>query len=702
MNFKLALIGNPNCGKTTLFNHLTGSNQYVGNWAGVTVEKKEGKIKGENNLVLTDLPGIYSLSPYTLEEVITRDYLLNEKPDLIINIVDASNIERNLYLTTQVIELGIPVIIALNMVDIVEKNGDFIKKDLLSQKIGCPVVEICALKGEGVKNILKEVKDILNNNFQFKVLHIFSDKVESDLSEIQKMIYFKVDNSLERWTTIKLFENDTTIFNQINLTDFEKNKIKSIVSKTEHFFDDDCEAILINERYNFISSIKNDIFFKNNSKNLTISDKIDKVVTNKYLALPIFFSVIFFIYLISVSFIGSKITDWTNDVFFGEYVNNFAISFLEKINVSPWLNSLIIDGILSGVGAVLGFVPQMAILFFCLSILEDCGYMARIAFIMDRTFRRFGVSGKSFIPFLISSGCGVPGIMASRTIENQKERMLTIMITTFIPCSAKLTIVSLLAASLFPSNIFIGPSIYFLGIFAVVISGIILKKTKFFACNVEPFVMELPQYHFPSFKSVFLNIWEKVKSFIVKAGTVIFFASIIIWFLVNFNLSFQMVDAEKSILAYIGNLVAPIFYPLGFGNWQATVATLNGIIAKEQVVSMFGIILGLGEVSETDHTLIHQVSNLFTGVSAYSFMAFNMLCAPCVAAIGAIKREMGGWKFTLITIAYQTVLAYLVAFVIYQIGTVIFLKTTFNILTIFAIIITLFILYLIFRKNKNI
>lgn len=699
---KLALIGNPNCGKTTMFNELTGSSQYVGNWPGVTVEKKEGKIKGKRNMIITDLPGIYSLSPYTLEEIVTRDYILNNKPDVIINIVDSSNIERNLYLTTQVIEMGIPVIVALNMMDIIEKNGDKIDKDALSKFIGCPIFEISALKGKGLKEVVLEAEKIYNEKRQQPILYKFNQNLEMDFSEIQKIINCKVEKSRERWFITKLFEGDSKVLEEVSLTDFEKDKIKKIVLNAEKRLDDEAEAIIINERYNFITNVVKQIFTKKSKENITNSDKIDKILTNKYLAFPIFFGIIFLIYYISVTSLGTFVTDWTNDVLFGEYITNFVSSVLHKLNTAQWLESLVIDGIIGGVGAVLGFVPQMFILFFFLSILEDCGYMSRVAFIMDRAFRKFGLSGKSFIPMLISSGCGVPGIMASRTIENEKDRKMTIMVTTFIPCGAKLPIIALFAAALFPSNVFIGPSIYFLGILMIVVSGIILKKTKLFAGEAAPFVMELPQYHIPSPRTIFMHIWERIRAFIVKAGTVIFVASIIIWCLGSFDFSLNMVDANDSILAKIGGFIAPIFKPLGFGNWQATVATLNGLVAKEQVVSMFGIVLGLGEVGETDANLVSKMALIFTGVSAYSFMAFNMLCAPCIAAIGAIKREMGGWKWTIITLAYQTTLAYLVSFVIYQIGSIIFLGTSFGINTILAIIILIFTVYMLFKKNKNI
>lgn len=699
-NIKLALIGNPNCGKTTMFNQLTGSKQYVGNWPGVTVEKKEGKIKNKKNISIIDLPGIYSLSPYTAEEIITRDYILNEKPDIIINIVDASNIERNLYLTTQVLEMGIPVVVALNMMDIVNKRGDFINTKTLSEKIGCPILEISAIKDKGLKEVIEKAEELFKNKNKQFVLHKFDEKIEQNLLDIQEIIKNKVDENKKRWFATKLFEKDKETLNKMQLSDKENQKISEIILSAEKSFEDDTESIIINERYNFITSIISQVFNKKNTQNTTLSDKIDAIVTNRYLAFPIFIGVIFFIYYVSVTSIGTLVTDWTNDVFFGEYVVNFASNILEKLNTSDWLQSLVIDGIIGGVGAVLGFVPQMFILFFFLSILEDCGYMSRVAFIMDRLFRKFGLSGKSFIPMLISSGCGVPGIMASRTIENEKDRKMTIMLTTFIPCSAKLPIIALFGAALFPENVLMGPSIYFLGVFMIIISGIILKKTRFFKGDVAPFVMELPQYHIPSAKSIFMHVWERGRSFIVKAGTVIFVSSIIIWFLVNFNFSFEMVEQNESILAKIGGIIAPIFAPLGFGNWQATVATINGLVAKEQVVSTFGIVLGFGEVDETNAGFVTQIATLFTPISAYAFIAFNMLCAPCIAAIGAIRREMSDWRWTLFTLAYQTGIAYLIAFIINQIGGAIFLKSGFSFSLLIAMIFVVILLYLLFRKNK--
>lgn len=696
MAINIGLVGNPNCGKTTMFNKLTGSFQYVGNWPGVTVEKKSGVVKNRKDVNIIDLPGIYSLSPYTLEEVVTRNYIMNEKPDVIINIVDASNIERNLYLTTQVIEMGIPTIIALNMMDIVKKNDESIDVSKLEKIIGCPIVETTALKGDGLNILVDKALSVVNN--KNKTLDIFSEKVESALREIENIINIEED---KRWYSIKVFERDSKVLEKLNLSNDLYNKIDNIIKELENNFDDESESIIINERYSYITKIVNETVSKKPIQE-DISTKVDNILTNRYLALPIFFGVMYLIYYISVTSLGDMLTSWTNDVFFGEYVTNFIGGILQSLNVADWLYSLIIDGIVAGVGAVLGFIPQMVVLFFFLSLLEDCGYMSRIAFVMDRIFRKVGLSGKSFIPMLISTGCGVPGIMASRTIENERDRKITVMVTTFMPCGAKLPIIALFGAALFPENSLIGPSIYFLGIAMVLVSGLILKKLKAFSGDVSPFIMELPKYHLPSTKTVLRHVWDRAKSFIIKAGTVIFAASVILWFLSRFSFSFTMVeDVEQSILANIGKLIAPLFVPLGFGNWQAAVATINGLVAKENLVTSYGVLLGLGDaITEGDEHLISQISAMFTTVSAYSFVAFNMLCAPCFAAIGAIRREMGNIKWTLIAIGYQTLLAYLVSFVIYQLGKVIFLGVGFSFGTIIAILVIIFVLYMMFRKSK--
>ena len=700
MAIKLALAGNPNCGKTTMFNSLTGSSQYVGNWPGVTVEKKEGKLKGYKDVIVTDLPGIYSLSPYTLEEIVTRSYLLNDHPDVIINIVDGSNIERNLYLTTQLVEIGIPVIVALNMMDIIKKNGDRIDTEKLSRALGCKVIETSALKGTGIKDVADKAVEMVKLGTSTTPQHSFNTSVEEALRTIEKLIFSDVVTDASRWFAIKLFERDENVLNTFNIDVTIKEKLESIIANCESKMDDDAESIITNERYEYISRIVKRCVYKK-KKGLTTSDKIDQIVTNRWLALPIFAMVMWLVYYVSISSIGTMVTDWTNDVLFGGWITNWATLGLEAIGTADWLIGLIVDGIIGGVGSVLGFVPQMMILFFFLSILEDCGYMARVAFIMDRIFRKFGLSGKSFIPMLISSGCGVPGIMASRTIENEKDRKLTIMVTTFIPCSAKLPIIALLAGAVFSGASWVAPSVYFLGIGMIVISGIILKKTKLFAGDPAPFVMELPQYHMPGLKGVLTHLWERGKAFIIKAGTVIFVACGVIWFLQSFNWTFQMVDSNESILASIGTFIAPLFAPLGFGTWQATVATITGLVAKENVVSTFGVLYGLAEVSEDGVEIWSRVAVNFTMVSAYAFIVFNMLCAPCFAAIGAIKREMGNWRWTWITIGYQTALAYGISFIINQIGSVVFLGGNFGVGTFIATVLIVLIIWLLVRPYKE-
>ncbi|MGM9933596.1 ferrous iron transport protein B [uncultured Clostridium sp.] len=670
MSIKIGLAGNPNCGKTTMFNDLTGSTQYVGNWPGVTVEKKGGKLKGHKDVEIVDLPGVYSLSPYTLEEVVTRNFMIDDKPDAVINIVDASNIERNLYLTTQILELGIPTVVALNMMDIVEKNGDKIDLHKLSKIIGCPIIETSALKGRGIKEAADKAVEFAKSKKKFDFSLPYSKECNDVLSEIEEFVRqnIKADGIPQRYLAIKLFERDENILEKLNLKDDVINKLEAIIKKCEDNLDDDSESIITSERYSFIGEVVSKTVKKGGSKHETTSDKIDKIVTNRFLALPIFAGIMWAVYYIAVSSLGTIVTDWTNDTLFGEIISENLGTFLESLNVAEWLNGLIIDGIVGGVGAVLGFVPQIMILFLLLSILEDCGYMARVAFIMDRIFRRFGLSGKSFIPMLISSGCGVPGIMATRTMENDRDRKMTIMLTTFIPCGAKLPIIALFAGALFGGASWVAPSVYFLGIAMIIICGIILKQTKLFKGEPAPFVMELPQYHIPSAKNVLLHMWDRAKAFIVKAGTVIFVACGVIWFLSSFDFTLQMVDTSESMLASIGSIFAPIFAPLGFGNWQSSVASITGLVAKENVVGTFGVLFGIAEAAEDDPTLMQNVSGLFTVASAYAFMAFNMLNAPCFAAIGAIRREMGSWKWTWITLGFQTGTAYLVALVINQVG----------------------------------
>lgn len=700
MSIKIALAGNPNCGKTTMFNDLTGSSQYVGNWPGVTVEKKEGKLKGHKDVVITDLPGIYSLSPYTLEEVVSRNYLTNEHPDAIVNLVDATNLERNLYLTTQITELGIPVVLALNMMDLVAKNGDRIDSKKLGEALGCEVVETTALKGSGSMEAAETAIRLAGQHAVSVPKHFFSRRVEEALSAISEIALDRVKQEHLRWYAIKLFERDEKILEELKLDSGSLEELENIIQSVEKELDDDSESIITNERYDFIGELMKKYVHKN-QRSMTTSDKIDRIVTNRWLALPIFAAVMCVVYFVSVSWLGTIVTDWTNDTFFGEWIQPAVGGWLENVGAAEWLNGLIVDGIIGGVGAVLGFVPQMLILFFFLSILEDCGYMTRVAFIMDRIFRKFGLSGKSFIPMLISSGCGVPGIMATKTIENEKDRRMTIMTTTFIPCGAKLPVIALIGGAMFPQIKFMAPAMYFMGIAAVILSGIILKKTKMFAGDPAPFVMELPQYHIPAAKGVLIHMWERGKAFIIKAGTVIFVACGAIWFLSNFGFGadgFGMVEETESILAVIGSFVAPIFAPLGFGNWQATVATVSGLVAKENVVGTFGVLFGLGDVAESDPGLLAQISAMFPyGAAALSFLAFNLLCAPCFAAIGAIKREMASARWTFFAIGYQTLLAYAVALIINQLGGLLTGALSFGAGTVAALLVLLALLFLMLR-----
>ena len=674
MAIKIGLAGNPNSGKTTMFNNLTGAKQYVGNWPGVTVEKKSGKIKGHKDVELVDLPGVYSLSPYTLEEVVTRNFMIDDKPDAIINIIDASNIERNLYLTTQILELGIPTVIALNMIDIVEKRGDVIDIDKLSKILGCPVVKTSALKGNGTKDVAMKAIEIAKSNKGTNFNMSFSTEVADALKDIKSLMKSNNITSIglnEQWMAIKIFERDSNFMEKLSLDNNVEEKIEAIIAKCEKEFDDDSEGIITGERYEFIGSIVSKVIKKKNTSKHTLSDKIDKIVTNRILALPIFALIMWGVYYIAVSSLGAILTDWTNDTLFGEIIGENVATFLENIGTAPWLQGLINDGIIGGVGAVLGFVPQIMLLFFLLALLEDCGYMARIAFIMDRILRKFGLSGKSFIPVLISSGCGVPGIMATRTMENDKDRKLTIMLTTFIPCGAKLPIIALFAGAIFGGASWVAPAIYFLGIFMIIICGIILNKTKAFKGEAAPFVMELPQYHIPSMKGVLIHMWDRGKAFIVKAGAIIFVACAVIWFTSSFNWTLQMVDAQDSILASIGKVIAPIFAPIGFGNWQSAVSTVSGLVAKENVVGTFGVLFGIAEAAEDTPALLTQIGTMFTPASGLAFIAFNMLNAPCFAAIGAIRREMGSWKWMWITIGFQTLTAYIVALIINQVGSLI-------------------------------
>lgn len=701
MSIKIALAGNPNCGKTTLFNALTGSNQFVGNWPGVTVEKKEGKLKGNKDVIIMDLPGIYSLSPYTLEEVVARNYLISERPDAILNIVDGTNIERNLYLSTQLMELGIPVVMAVNMTDILEKNGDKVHLDKLSRKMGCEVVEISALKGTGVMEAAKKTVEAAKKQAAVPV-HSFAKEVEAEIKEVEAKLGTDVAEEQKRFFAIKLLEKDDKIAVQMKKVPDVSDQIKVL----EDAFDDDTESIITNERYTYISSIVDECITKKSRGQLTTSDKIDRIVTNRWLALPIFAVIMFLVYYISVTTVGDWVTGWTNDTLFGEWIIPGVAGGLEAIGCADWLTGLIADGIVGGVGAVLGFVPQMLVLFIFLAFLEACGYMARVAFIMDRIFRKFGLSGKSFIPMLIGSGCGVPGVMASRTIENDRDRKMTVMTTTFIPCGAKLPIIALIAGAFFDNAGWVSWSAYFVGIAAIVCSGIILKKTKMFAGDPAPFVMELPAYHMPTVTNVLRSMWERGWSFIKKAGTIILLSSIILWFLQGFGFvegSFTMLEAEQldnSILAAIGGVIAPIFVPLGWGDWKMAVAAVTGLIAKENVVAAFGILFGFAEVAEDGAEIWDTLAATMTGVAAYSFLVFNLLCAPCFAAMGAIKREMNNTKWFLFAIGYQCGLAYVVSLCIYQIGTLI-TTGAFGIGTVVALIFLVGFLYLLFRPYKE-
>ncbi len=701
MSMRIALAGNPNSGKTTLFNALTGSNQFVGNWPGVTVEKKEGKLKGHQDVVIMDLPGIYSLSPYTLEEVVARNYLIGERPDAILNIVDGTNLERNLYLSTQLMELGIPVVMAVNMMDLVQKNGDQIDIDRLSRELGCKVMEISALKGTGIKEAAELAVQAASAGQAQQVVHTFDKKVEEALSAIENQLT-GVPKEQQRFFAIKLFERDDKIGAQMTGVP----NVESIIGDLESEMDDDSESIITNERYSFLASMIGKCCKKANRGGLTTSDKIDQIVTNRFLALPIFAVIMWIVYYVSVTTVGTFVTDWTNDVLFGDIIPPAVEGVLVSMNCADWLQGLILDGIVGGVGAVLGFVPQMLVLFIFLAFLEACGYMARVAFIMDRIFRKFGLSGKSFIPMLIGTGCGVPGVMASRTIENDRDRKMTIMTTTFIPCGAKLPIIALIAGALFDGASWVAPSAYFVGIAAIVCSGIILKKTKMFAGDPAPFVMELPAYHMPTVINVLRSMWERGWSFMKKAGTIILLSTILVWFATYFGWvdgEFRMLEdleMDHSILAGIGNLFAWIFLPLGWGDWRAAVAAITGLVAKENVVGTFGILYGFAEVSEEGEEIWGTLAGTYTTAAAYSFLVFNLLCAPCFAAIGAIKREMNNAKWTWFAIGYQCLLAYCVSLCVYQIGT--FLTTgAFGIGLIAALVIVAGFVWLLVRPCKN-
>ena len=713
MSITIALAGNPNCGKTTLFNALTGATQYVGNWPGVTVEKKEGKLKGHKDVIIADLPGIYSLSPYSLEEVVARNYLINEKPDAILNIIDGTNLERNLYLSTQLMELGIPVVMAVNMMDLVRKNGDQINIKKLAEKLGCQVVEISALKGDGIDKAAQMAVDLAKSGKKTPAVHNFSDSVERVLDQIEDKLDASVPAEQRRYFAIKLLERDSKITDQLSKVPDVTEEINAI----EKEMDDDTESIITNERYVYISSIIGDCLKKKvASGKMTISDKIDRIVTNRILALPIFAVVMWFVYYISVTTVGTFVTDWTNDVLFGEIVPPAVEGFLNAVGCADWLQGLILDGIVAGVGAVLGFVPQMIVLFFFLAILEDCGYMARVAFIMDRIFRKFGLSGKAFIPMLISSGCGIPGVMATRTIESDRDRKMSIMTTTFIPCGAKLPVIAMIAGAFFPNaegnaSAWVATSAYFIGVAAIVCSGIMLKKTKMFAGDPAPFVMELPQYHMPTAGNVLRSIWERASSFIKKAGTVILLSTIVLWFLMGFGFeggAFGAVeDLNNSILAQIGKAIAWIFTPLGWTQlghgWEMAVAAISGLIAKENVVATFGMLFNpnLEEVAEDGVEIWSNLQGALTPIAAYGYLVFNLLCAPCFAAIGAIRREMNSGKWTIFALCYQCLFAYGVALVIYQVGTVLTGGAANPVGLVVAVAIVAFFVYMLVRPYKE-
>lgn len=711
MEIKIALAGNPNSGKTTLFNNLTGSRQRVGNWPGVTVEKKEGPLKGTNDVTIQDLPGIYSLSPYSLEEVVSRNYLVNEKPDAILNIIDGTNIERNLYLTTQLLELGIPVVVAVNMIDLVERNGDKIDLNRLSQELGCPVMAVSALKGKGTKEVAAKAIEVAKKHQVAPIPEIYDKTVMSALSKIESELQMQIDDSMVRWYSVKVFERDERIDEFLKLTDEKKAKIEPIIKKVEETLDDDAESIITSQRYDYIGTIVQHSVKKKGSKHeLSVSDKIDKIVTNRILALPIFILVMYVVYTVAMGgtsiSIGTIGTDWANDVLFGEIVPNFFGGILTSLQVNDVLYGLIMDGIIGGVGAVLGFVPQILVLFLLLSIMEDVGYMSRVAFIMDRIFRRFGLSGKSFIPMLVATGCGVPGIMASRTIEQDRDRKMTIMTTGFIPCGAKMPIIGLFAGAVFGGSSLVATSAFVIGIAAVIISGIILKKFKAFAGEPAPFVMELPAYHLPSAGNVLRATWERGWSFIKRAGTVILLSSIILWFLQGFGFTdgqFGMVeDNNTSLLANIGNAIAWIFAPIGWVGdmaWKATVATFTGLIAKEEVVNTFGVLYNFSEVSEEGNEIWTLIAQDFTPIAAYSFMIFNLLCAPCFAAMGAIRREMNNTKWTMAAIGYMCLFAYVSALIVYQLVGLAIGEVAFNFWTIVALALLIGVIYLLFRPG---
>ncbi len=708
MEYKIALAGNPNCGKTTLFNNLTGSNQYVGNWPGVTVEKKEGRLKGHKDVIIQDLPGIYSLSPYTLEEVVTRNYLVNEKPDAVLNIVDGTNIERNLYLTTQLVEIGIPVVIAINMMDLVRKNGDNIDIKALGKALGCKVIEISALKNEHTMEAAELCIEAAKAGKKEELPHVFTGSVEHAIAHIEESIQGVVDPQELRWFAIKIFERDTKALENLKIDASLKSHLEEHIKDCEKEMDDDAESIITNQRYTYITELIAKTVKKGKQPGaLSTSDKIDRIVTNRWLALPIFAAVMFLVYYVSVSTLGGIVTDWTNDVLFGEWIGGGAETLLTNMGASDWVISLVVDGIIGGIGAPLGFVPQMAIVFLFLSFLEDVGYMARVAFIMDRIFRKFGLSGKSFIPFLISSGCGVPGIMSTRTIESEQDRRMTMITTTMIPCGAKLPVIALIAGYLMGGSWWMAPVMYFAGIALVIVYCIILKKTKFFSGDPVPFVMELPAYHLPSLKGILLHVWERVWAFIKKAGTILFLCCAVMWFLGSFGVVdgvFGLVeDTADSLLAVVGGAIAPLFAPLGFGTWQAVASSLSGFVAKEGIVSTMSLLSSLGEEIEEYEVSMHDAFQAFfpTGIAAVSFLVFNCFDSPCLAAISTMAKEIGNRKYFWYSLLFQNVAAYCVTLIVYQLVGVLLGEVAFGVATVVAIVLLIGILYLLFRKDPN-
>ena len=701
MGIKIALAGNPNCGKTTLFNALTGSNQYVGNWPGVTVEKKEGRLKTNREVIVQDLPGIYSLSPYTLEEVVSRNYLVNEKPDVILNIVDGTNLERNLYLTSQILEIGIPTVVAINMMDVVEKNGDKIDTDKLAKSLGCTVVTMSALKSDGIDFAVEKAIFLANSNKKVVCPHIFKGSVEHALAHIEESIQHEVAEENIRWYAIKIFERDKEAYEKINIDEETLQHVEEHIKDCEKEMDDDSESIIINQRYEYITDLMKLVLVKKRkSEELTTSDRIDRVLTNRVLALPLFAVIMFAVYSIAMGPLGSFLTDWTNDVLFGQIVPNALENLINAVGAADWIKSLLIDGIVGGVGTVLGFVPQIAILFFLLAILEDSGYMARVAFIFDRIFRKFGLSGKSFIPMVIGTGCGVPAIMAARTIEEERDRRMTIMLSTFIPCAAKMEIVLIMTAAFFPGNPFIATSMYFVGIAIVVLSGIAIKKLKYFSGDPAPFVMELPAYHFPAIKGVFIHTWDRVKGFMIKAGTIIFVACVVLWFLMNFDFRLQLVELNDSILKNIGEFISPIFAPLGFGTWQGAVASVSAEIAKEQATATLGMLAGAASSEEVE--LIPAIQNIFNNnqLAGLSFMLFNIFNAPCLVAIATAFREQRALKWGFITFLFQMFVGYMVAMCTYNIG-MLAENSVFGVWTVVSFAAIVFVLYMVLRPKPS-